>query len=98
MANALTFEEVGVHAPSFVNNSTRDEFSSSGPAGRVAAGIHPKQPTEGNIFGWLTGKVPDYFLRGFLARSFGAPRALLTTLLPVPIAPAGAACSIAAWM
>ncbi len=49
-------------------------------------------------------KRDRYFLRGFLARSFlvrsfGAARgALLTTLLPVPIAPAGAACSIAAWM
>ena len=37
--------------------------------------------------------------RCYLARCFGAvPRALLTTLLPVPIVPTGAACSIAVWM
>lgn len=40
-----------------------------------------------------------HLLRGFLARSFGAaPGTLLTTLLPVPIPPTGAARSIAAWI
>jgi hypothetical protein len=50
------------------------------------------------IYWMVTGKEPGYFLRGFLARRFGAaPRALLTTLLPVPLVPTGA-CSMAAWM
>jgi hypothetical protein len=44
-------------------------------------------------------EAAGYFLRGFLARSFpAARRGLLTTLLPDPIAPTGAAFSSAAWM